>query len=113
MFKLFILTILLAGCASKPLIIKDCELKGEARARFEDIQELKKLIQAKTEEFDRAIQKGAVDLVSDKNYQELLALKSRQDEAINALFHAVEHDQTCLAALFKKDLNFPELSDEI
>lgn len=102
----------LSACAHKELQIGDCHLTREQAAQYRDIKAIQAQIDERTQVFDDQIKKGPVDLLTNKNYQELMQLKSRSDEALKGLASALKDNSVCLQTLFGPDLNFLELSDE-
>lgn len=107
------LALLLVACASKgPQKVGQCQLTAEQAQTLAEIKMMNKDITENSEQFDRELAKGPVDLYSNDNYQEILRLKYERDEALNYLAKSLTGNSLCLETLFKKDLNFPELVDE-
>ena len=113
-FTFTLILIFVCSCATKPrkVTIGECQLNSEQSKTYAEIKKLGEEISKKTKRFDQELSKGPVDLFENKNYQELLALKSERDQSINYLASSLKGNSLCLKKLFKKDLNFPELIDE-
>lgn len=114
--KILLFLTLLSACAKNQLYQKgNCTLTASEARSLSEIKEIESQIKEKSAHFDAEIKKGPVNLIANKNYQDLITLRSRYDEAINAFvgqLQAKNDNSTCLKTLFKEDLNFPELSDE-
>lgn len=114
LFIIFVLTF--TSCAQQQIYQKGgCTLSKAENRSFTEIKEIEGQIKQRSAQFDAEINEGPVDLISNKNYQELIALRSRYDEALKAFaaqLQTKKDDSVCLKHLFKEDLNFPELSDE-
>lgn len=107
------LALFLSACASKaPQKVGQCQLTVEQAQTLAEIKRMNTDITKKSEQFDRELAKGPVDLYSNDNYQAILRLKYERDEALNYLTKSLTGNSLCLETLFKKDLNFPELVDE-